>query len=356
LERRRPRILPADSEIESTKGADWQNWPPRRQAGFVEAAVSFWRKKGFPYYRLNKEEIERELRWLRNYDASRVLVGDEILTNSLGLRLANYFHPQMWHVRCTRYLSPFDAFSSDAILAGAIRRALTIWPDRFAANGSSLRRILKSFSNTVGVSNFRPTAAAAIIQRYSPFGGRVLDFAAGYGGRFLGANVTSRCYYGIDASVSQVKGLTKMAYTFRELGHDSPAVIRRGAAETLLPSLRSATFDLVFTSPPYFDREKYGAEPEQSFRRYPTLEEWRDRFLGRTMEESRRLLIPGGHLVLNVCERPQGIAAMVLAMARRDFLLEKVWKMRLAKLPYKRLDRSEAYKWEPILVFRKRAR
>ena len=133
---------------------------------------------------------------------------------------------------------------SDARLAGAIRRALTIWPDRFGANSSSLGHILKSFSNTVGVSNFRPTVAAALIQRYTPSGGRVLDFAAGYGGRLLGAQITGRTYYGIDPSFSQVRGLTKMVRACQKIGDAPPAIIRRNAAETILPQLRPATSTL----------------------------------------------------------------------------------------------------------------
>jgi SAM-dependent methyltransferase len=356
LERRRCGVGPRKFEIEATKGSDWQNWPRGRQEAFLKDAVRYWRSKGFPYYALTDEEIRRELAWLKSYDASRVFVGDEIIACNLGLRLANYFHPQMWHVRCTRYLSPFETFSNNAKLAAAIRRALTIWPDRFGANGSSLRRILKSFSNTVGVSNFRPTVAVAIIQRYTPPGGHVLDFAAGYGGRLLGAQIAGRSYYGIDPSARQVKGLSKMVTACRKAGGTPPAVIRRGAAETILPRLRPESFHLVFSSPPYFDREKYGTEHEQSFLRYPTIEEWNERFLRRVINESARLLRPRGYLVLNVCEQPEGIAATTLDIAQREFVLEKVWKMQLAKLPYKRLNRSDVYKWEPILVFKKRVR
>lgn len=356
MERRRRRVGPEKFAIESVKGAEWQDWPHRRREAFVKDAVRYWRSHGFPYYALNEAEIRRELAWLKNYDASRVFVGDEIRSSNLGLRLANYFHPQMWHVRCTRYMSPFEAFSNDAKLAAAIRKALTIWSDRYGANGSSLRRILKSFSNTVGVSNFRPTVAAAIIQRYSPPVGRVLDFAAGYGGRLLGAQITGRAYYGIDPSVSQVKGLTKMVAACRTAGRTPPAVIRRGAAETILPRLCPASFDLVFSSPPYFDREKYGTEREQSFLRYPTLKEWCEGFLRRVIDEAARLLSRKGYLVLNVCEQPEGIAGMTLDIARHNFVLHKIWRMRLAKLPYKRLNRSEAYKWEPILVFKRRPR
>jgi tRNA1(Val) A37 N6-methylase TrmN6 len=204
------------------------------------------------------------------------------------------------------------------------------------------------------VSNFRPTAAAAIIARYTPQAGRVLDFAAGYGGRLLGALITGREYCGIDPGVRQVRGLAKMLTACRMAGITTPAVIRRGAAEDIMPRLRSGRFDLVFSSPPYFDRERYGTEREQSFLRYPSLQEWSERFLRRVIEESSRLLAPRGHLVLNVCEQPETIAGMTLAIARHDFKLKRIWKMRLAKLPYKRFSSSEAYKWEPILVFRKK--
>ena len=354
LERRRHRSRPGTSEIETTKGVVWQRWDPRQREAFVTQAVVYWRRKGFPYYALTEQQRSRELACLQAYDHNRIFAGDEVIANTLGLRLANYFHPQMWHVRCTRYWSPFETFSNDTKLAGAIRRALTIWPDRFGANASSLRRILKSFSNTVGVSNFRPTVAAAVISRYSPARGRVLDFAAGYGGRLLGAQVTERAYYGIDPSIRQVRGLCKMASLCGRTGGAPRPIIRRGAAESLLAGLTSATFDLVFSSPPYFDREKYGAEREQSFVRYQTMGEWREGFLLPVIHESARLLKPGGYLVLNVCKKPDDIAAMTLEIARRDFELKKVWKMRLAKLPYKRLHPSDAYKWEPILVFKKR--
>src|ERR1039458_8472506 len=33
-----------------------------------------------------------------------------------------------------------------------------------------------------------------------------------------------------------------------------------GAAEDLLPHYKGASFDLIFSSPPYFDREKYRSE------------------------------------------------------------------------------------------------
>src|SRR5205085_207140 len=104
----------------------------------------------------------------------------------VGVKLANFFHPQMWSVPVGPRRSPLDCFEDDKALRELIRKALRIWPDRYSVNESNLRRMLKTFSHTAGVSNFRPTAAKAIYERYSKSGNTILDFSAGYGGRLLG--------------------------------------------------------------------------------------------------------------------------------------------------------------------------
>jgi SAM-dependent methyltransferase len=345
-----------EPDIEGTRGDKWQRWTPSERERFIDAAVVHWRQKGFPYYSLTNQQVESEIGHLRGYDPCRTLRGQEILANNLGLRLVNAFHPQMWHVRCTRYHSPYETFCDNRALGKAIRKALQIWPDRYGANGSSLRRMLKSFSNTVAVSNFRPTAAMGILHLYSPLGGRVLDFAAGYGGRLAAAQVMARQYVGIDAGVLQVKGLTRLARRLQQSCPSATAEIRRAAAEDLMPHLESGSFDLIFSSPPYFHREKYGEEPEQSFRRYPSLQEWYQGFLAPVIKQSARLLRRDGFLVLNVNEGTEGIATVVREMARKDFRIETEWRMRLAKLPYKRSSSAEAYKWEPVIALQKRNR
>ena len=67
----------------------------------------------------------------------------------------------MWSVRVSRYRSPMDVFLDDDLLLAALKRAWKVWPDRFGANASSLRRMLKTFPGTASVSNFRPTLLEA---------------------------------------------------------------------------------------------------------------------------------------------------------------------------------------------------
>jgi SAM-dependent methyltransferase len=329
-------------------------WQKRRQEAFLDLAVEYWHLRGFPYYELTPQQICRELQLLMQSDPERVFRGNTLTSSVTGLRLANYFHPQMWHVRCTRYLSPHETFCLPDRLRAAIAKSMRIWPERHGARGSTLRRMLRSFSNTVGVSNFRPTAARAIIHRYSPPGGRVLDFSAGYGGRLLGALTLGRHYVGIDPCKPQVRGLRAMLKTcgsYRSLAARGEIIL--GAAEDLLPHYKTGSFDLVFSSPPYFDREKYGLEPDQSFMRYPTVDRWLESFLRVVLLQSARILRRGGRLVINIGTVPECLSHSVQEYLRPALRLQKTINLQLAKLPYKRQNAKDAFKVEPIFVFQK---
>src|SRR5262249_4194947 len=116
---------------------------------------------------------------------------------------------------------------------------------------------------------------------------------------------------------------------------------------------KTGSFDLIFSSPPYFNREKYGEEPDQSFIRYPTLDRWLNEFLGVVLSESARILRRGGRLVLNIGTQPQCLQGFVMEKLKRALCLQEIIKLQLAKLPYKKDGLKDAYKVEPILVFRK---
>ncbi len=342
------------SWVEHVRGDQWSQWPKGCREEFLDLAVTYWQRKGFPYYHLSPQQIRRELQLLTQSNPKRIFRRNNLIASGTGLRLANYFHPQMWHVRCTRYLSPYETFCLRDRLRAAMAKSMRIWPDRYGARGATLRRMLRSFSNTVGVSNFRPTAARAIIDRYSPPGGHVLDFSAGYGGRLLGALTLGRYYVGIDPCKAQVRGLRAMIKTcVPYLPRAERGEIILGAAEDVLGHYKTGSFDLVFSSPPYFNREKYGAEPEQSFIRYPSLDLWLNGFLRVVLFESARILRTGGRLVLNIGTRPRCLPSFVREYLGSALRLQKTINLQLAKLPYKKQGPKDAYKVEPILVFQK---
>lgn len=339
------------------KGVEWQNLSSLLREEYLEQAFRYWKDRGFPYYQLNKSQIRRQFHQLAATSSERMfLPNSEIQWSNVGLALANYFHPQMWSVQSDTYLSPVQCFNDDERLKACIHRALQIWPDRYGTNPSNMRRMLSSFTNTKRVSNFRPTVAKAIYERYSSQLVRVLDFCAGFGGRLLGCLVLERHYVGYESNRSQFLGLKRMHSAIHGLGYTSCYVdLKMGCAEDLISKEASHSFDLVFTSPPYFNRERYSSDTGQSYVRYKDYITWRVHFLHHLIRESWRVLRKEGILVLNVANTEHApIAEDTEMLARPYFDLIATHRLRLGRLPYRRGVSTGAYHYEPIFVFAKR--
>jgi len=60
--------------------------------------------------------------------------------------------------------------------------------------------------------------------------------------------------------------------------------------------------DLVFTSPPYFDREQYSKDETQSFKAYPEYEDWRDNFLRPTLTTAFKYLKNDRYILWNIAD------------------------------------------------------
>jgi SAM-dependent methyltransferase len=348
-----PRGL--ESRVLKLRGKEWQRYPPEKRESFVQECFQYWRAHGFPYYRLNDEEISKEYHRFQAASSALMILGTEIMMSMVGIKLANFFHPQMWSVPVGARRSPKECFKDDKALRELIRKALIIWPDRYSVNDSNLRRMLKTFSHTASVSNFRPTAAKAIYEKYSKAGDCVLDFSAGYGGRLLGCMPLARHYIGVDPSRSQIKGLNNMTARVAKLARVKARTdIYQACAEDFMPQLKDNSVALVFSSPPYFNHERYSNEHSQSYRRFPVYDDWVKGFLCKVVAESWRVLRPGGYLILNVADvNGHKLVEDTLLLASPFFTLTAKLKLRLGHIPYLRAQPAETYKYEPVFVFRK---
>jgi len=164
--------------------------------------------------------------------------------------------------------------------------------------------MLRRYSGTQMVSNFRPTAAATLydifVDKDSPLegteAGTVWDPSMGYGGRLLGAIAAGVNYIGTDPCVPTYKGLEQIRDTYGH-SHKTYTLLRKGS-ETFEPIENS--LDFVFTSPPYLGHEMYGDEEEQSFRKFPVQDLWREGFLLKTIQNAYKGLKPGKRAAFNV--------------------------------------------------------
>jgi SAM-dependent methyltransferase len=334
-------------------GRDVQRLSRRSQERWLSRAFAYWRRRGFPYPELTTRAVEVEWSALQRIEPSAVFQNRYATASTVGLRLANAFHPQIWEIRC-HGRSALDCFNDDRILRHALAKSLHFYPHRRCWNAQCVRSVLR-FHHRSRVSNFRPAVARALYMRYSCDGQRILDFAAGFGGRMLAALTLRRTYCGIDPAWQQVAGLQRMSTALAPRSF-AQALVLRGCAEELLPAFLSRSFDLILTSPPYFNTERYDLAPDQSCRRYTHYAEWRERFLRVVIEHGCRVLRPGGRFLLNVKDRPgMPIASDARRMFPRAFRAETELRLLLPALPHCRAANGRVYHWEPILVLRRPA-
>ena len=150
-------------------------------------------------------------------------------------------------------------------------------------------------------AQFRPSAAKAI---YDHFGSqRVLDFSSGWGDRLSGAMASPNIknYIGIDPNIALKNGYEGQIDLF---GDNQGIGIIYEPAEEALPKLKTGFFrpDLVFTSSPYFNIERYSKDSTQSWQRYKKVDKWLDEFLFPSVSNAWDLLVDGGYMCINLSD------------------------------------------------------
>ena len=155
-------------------------------------------------------------------------------------------------------------------------------------------------------SQFKPSIAKAF---YDYFGSvNVLDFSAGWGDRLAGfyCGETTKSYVGIDPNTlnhpnykRQVEFYKKHQTFFEE---EKQVELICSPAEDVDYTNYENYFDTVFTSPPYFNVEKYSDEDTQSYIRYKDIDSWNKNFLHKTLGKIIPTLKKDGLLAVNIAD------------------------------------------------------
>jgi hypothetical protein len=251
-------------------------------------------------------------------------------------------------------------FTDDESFLKAIERRTKLGN---AFSDSGLRKILRTFSSTQSVSNFRPTAAAAVYHRLLPDeGGVVWDMSAGFGGRVLGALACDRVdrYIGTDPSTCAMDGVREMAEELvpmaEQFGRRTLEVeLHQVGSEDFVPERNS--LDLCFTSPPYFGWEHYSDAASQSHKKFPTQHEWLHGFIGATLRNCAHGLKRSGILAINIASVSAypNLAKVFLRFAEdHDWRLVETLQLQLSKMVGLKHIGKSAFKSEPIFVFKKK--
>ena len=317
----------------------------------IEVIFNHYRKHGFPHYTIREDEKHQHMRKLQRFDVDTIFKDNQIIQTMHGLRMAWTYFPFFWEVQCgNAKLTPMETFLDDDKFKSVIRKCWN-WCLHHTEGVIStfhenrLRQSLKIYSGTQAVSNFRPTAAKLI---YEKFGGDVIwDMSCGWGGRLLGFLSSSRPkYIGTEPSSRTFEGLKKIKKDFNYL--TKTVELHKLGSEVFQPKRES--LDLCFSSPPYFDTEKYSDEETQSYVKYPIKEEWINGFLYKTIENCYKGLKGNKYMLINIANIPKYkfIEEETVRISKElGFKQEQTIELTLSSIM------GAGYKYEPIFVFKK---
>lgn len=175
--------------------------------------------------------------------------------------------------------------------------------------------------------------------------------------RLLGAIKTHINYIATEPAKETFDGLIQIAKDWGNqsnlFGIEQRLEIIQSGSEDYVP--KEDSLDLCFTSPPYFDTEKYSNESTQSYIKFPKKVDWLEGFLRKTIQNCHRGLKKNRYLIINIAnvssfdtlEEETGNIVMSEGFEYLD-----TFQLTLSKMPGKNLSGSK--KFEPIFLFRKK--
>jgi hypothetical protein len=151
------------------------------------------------------------------------------------------------------------------------------------------------YKNVMGCGNFRPLVYAGLIDFFGAK--KILDPCSGWGDRLI-ASLAKHVeeYRGFDPNTSLQKGYQEIKKQFDPKETTMASVEPIKFEDSDLPSDH---FDLVATSPPYFDLELYKNGPDFGLDQ-EARERWSKTFLRTMLEKSRDAVTSAGKVVIIV--------------------------------------------------------
>lgn len=326
----------------------------------ITEILRHYQKEGFPYLVLSDEGKESEFSNLVNFN-QQLIFGDQVISDSTGVTVANSYHPHRFEVECNNHRTAMYVFRREHLLRKCIQKCLKM---QGKVTESALRSMLCIFEGVQVASNFPPATAKEIYEHFLPNPGPVWDMSCGWGGRLIAAMASGSVskYQGTEPSSKTYLGLVSMSRFLHSLRNcsRSPVLIEKQGSETELPS-HWESVDLCFTSPPYFNTEKYADEETQSYKKFPTQGEWMDHFMRDTLRNCISIMKPSAYLVVNIADvntYKSLTKDFVKTADKVGFKLIETKRLELSTMPGQgKRNKNESNKGnrhEPIFVFTKK--
>ena len=217
--------------------------------------------------------------------------------NNIGANILTQFFPEILDVVKSGKASPRDFFKDDKRLLGYCRTVL-----KYCTSPLEMFKMM-SFRGSSRCYNFRPATAKALYELYGKDNCKVLDTSSGFGGRLLGfftAKNTAE-YVGIDPNTADSCNKF-ILYMSRYFTNKKAYVNKIGSEDFTIENYPQYEnyFDISFTSPPYFNIERYSDDITQSHVKFNTYDAWVDGFYRNTIYNSCNSLKLDGVFAVNI--------------------------------------------------------
>lgn len=327
----------------------------------------------FPHRVFNEEDVRRDWKKVLNLDTTKYnegawnapkqerdfeykYLGKEIYFPGAlyGTKVSDQFaHHERHKCASSHGNSPYEEWNTAADKKNNFLRVLFGLLDEGCRKKGVSNKTLASAlrMHTYLASQFKPAVAKAFYDFFKAQD--VLDFSSGWGDRLVGFHASgARSYTGIDPN-------SKMHPHYRAITNycDTGKSVKLICSPAEDADLSDVSVDFVFTSPPYFNIEKYSQEGTQSWKRYKTSDAWVDGFLKPTLDNVWSCLREGGRLAVNIADK-KGVdicGPMIDHMASKDgSTYEGVLGYKMMKRPDSEGKHDSDYIFcEPVFIWAK---
>jgi hypothetical protein len=289
--------------LNSLKLETFNSFSKNEQEDAIQTVFEIYRSKNiYPIFYFNDEGIKNEI--IRCFNRNVSFSGNTMdFKFTQGNTLLKFMFPNFQKAysgikdNCN-YINSFDKFYDDEILKGVIRFQL-----RYDSPIPLRLLSVMSLYRDRPPTNFAPMRAKAIFEKYTPKNGIVYDFSSGFGGRMLGA-LTSKNnykYIGVDPSSESFNNLNFLGEKIESaLGKKNLFEIYRIGSEDYIGE--KSSIDFAFSSPPYFNLEKYTDEETQCYNKYKDVDTWFNQYVVQTIKNIHIMLKSDGIYAVNISD------------------------------------------------------
>jgi len=272
---------------------------------------SYYRKNGFPYERYTDEHIIKQFNKLKKYDISKVINEEGFISNSghLCLDVCRHFcYDKFWKASSETMMSIEDVFNDDTAFLKVLKNRMG-WntssedgndrPYMFTISDKMILTGIRNSAQGYGVSNFRPTIAKFIYQKYLQdiYSPTVFDYSGGWGARALAAASLNYNYYATDPLTSEnINTLGNFLKTNNLI--TSTIKCFNSGSEITETYKNIPQVDMCMSCPPYFNLEVYSDNETQSYNEHKNFDEWIKTYWTYTVNNCNSILKKDGFFVL----------------------------------------------------------